>query len=154
MCKPLKWMIFAPESYSVSTIHQKVFNKSVFKIFYINKHLSKNTSQMDYMNNFGAEFNFISKNQSFNNTIKLHSAKTDEKFKDNYYYGLAGNYNTRSFRSGWDVDIVGENYLPELGINPRLENYNALTGATFKQGYVHIYPRLQYLFLVKNRIAG
>lgn len=138
------------ENYTVSAIHQKVFKSSVFKIFYINKHLLNHSAQEDYMNNIGAEFNFISKHQNFNNTIKLHRTKTEEKLKDNHYYGLAGNYNTRSFRSGWDIDIVSKNYVPELGINPRLENYNADTGVTFNLGYVHIYPRIQYLFFSKK----
>lgn len=138
------------ENYTVSAIHQKVFKKSLFKIFYINKHVLNNAEQKDYMNNIGAEFNFISKNQNFNNTFKFHSLKTEEKLKNNHYYGFNGNYNTRSFRSGWDVDVVGENYTPELGINPRLENYNAITGETFNLGFVHIYPKLQYLFFNKN----
>lgn len=138
------------ENYTVSAIHQKIFKKSLFKIFYINKHVLSNTVQKDYMNNIGTELNFISKSQNFNNTFKFHSTKTEEKLKSNHYYGIAGNYNTRRLRIGWDIDVVGKNYTPELGINPRLENYNAITEETFKLGFIHIYPKMNYLFFNKN----
>ncbi|MCW5518112.1 carbohydrate binding family 9 domain-containing protein [Muriicola sp. Z0-33] len=137
------------ENYTVSALHQKVFKKSVLKIFYINKHLLNNV-QKQYMNNFGTEFNFISKSQNFNNTIKFHSVKTEEKLSENHYYGFSGNYNTRSFRSGWNVEVVGKNYVPELGINPRIENYNVITGETFKLGYTHIHSKLQHLLFSKT----
>lgn len=134
------------ENYSIAAIHQKVFERSIFKAFFINKHQLNDSIQKDYMNNFGAEFNFISKNQKFNNSFRLHSSNTEEKLNNNFYYGTGGNYNSRRFSSTWDVNIVGENYITDLGINPRLENYNAETGETSRAGFININQKLSYRF--------
>ena len=47
--------------------------------------------------------------------------------------------------------MVGENYITELGINPRLENYNAETEETVRLGYTLINPWLRYLTFVEDK---
>jgi hypothetical protein len=66
------------------------------------------------------------------------------------YYGFEANYNTRKFSGRLDFNKVGENYLNELGINPRLIKYNAETEETFRSGFININPQIGYVFFNKN----
>ena len=93
---------------------------------------------------------YLSKNGKWNNTVRFHTATTDENLGDNHFYGFSGNYQGRNLRSGWTLDFVGENYITELGFNPRLENYNAETEETVRRAYTRINPWMVYRFNPKS----
>ncbi len=134
------------QNYSVAAVHQQVFNRSVIKGIFINRQTGAEVREGKFARNGGLEFAYISSNGKFNNTVRFHTSETPENFSDNHFYGLSGNYNGRSLRSGWTLDFVGENYITELGFNPRLENYNAETEETIRKAYTRINPWSVYRF--------
>ncbi|WP_268125118.1 DUF5916 domain-containing protein [Roseivirga pacifica] len=133
-------------NYAVVAAHQKVFERSVIKVIGMNRSASAD----DYARNGGIEFNYVAPSGKWNNTVRLHAAETDEQLNDNLYYGFDGQYISRKFRSGWTVDVVGENYITEIGFNPRLYHYDAVTEETERQGYTRINPWMLYRFIPEN----
>lgn len=138
------------QNYSVAAVHQQVLDRSVVKAIFINRQAGDEVESGSYARNGGVEMAYISKNGKINNTIRFHTATTDEQLSDNQYYSFSGNYNGRSLRAGWSLDMVGENYITELGFNPRLENYNAETEETIRQAYTRVNQWVVYRFYPKN----
>ncbi len=134
------------QNYSVVAVHQQVFDRSVIKGIVMNRQANETVDEGQFARNGGLEFAYISKNGKLNNTVRFHTATTDENLGDNHFYGFSGNYNGRSLRSGWTLDVVGENYITELGFNPRIENYNAETEETVRKAYTRINPWTVYRF--------
>jgi len=134
------------QNYSVAAVHQQVLDRSVIKGIFINRQTGADVSESKFSRNGGLEFAYISSNGKVNNTVRFHTSQTPENYSDNHFYGLSGNYNGRSLRSGWTVDVVGENYITELGFNPRLENYNAETEETVRKAYTRLNPWTVYRF--------
>lgn len=137
---------FAAQNYSVAAFQQKVLQRSAIKALFINRQATSATSEMEYSRNAGLEFSYISESGKLNNTFMYHTSLTPENLEDTHFYGFTGNYLTKRFRTGWLLNVVGKNYITELGVNPRLENYNALTEETIRLGYTLFNPWVRYLF--------
>lgn len=134
------------QNYSVAAVHHQVLDRSVIKGIFINRQTGADVDEEKYSRNGGLEFAYLSSNGKFNNTVRFHTSETPENLADNNYYGFSGNYNGRSLRSGWTLDVVGENYITDLGFNPRLENYNAETEETARRAFVRANPWMVYRF--------
>ena len=141
---------FAAQNYSVAAFQQKVLKRSVVKGMFINRLATSNTEELEYSRNAGLEFSYISESGRLNNTFMYHTSLTPENYDDTYFYGFEGNYTSKRFRTGWTLNVVGENYITELGVNPRLENYNAETEETIRVGYTLINPWVRYLTFVEG----
>ncbi|MEM9341270.1 MAG: hypothetical protein AAGA66_21245, partial [Bacteroidota bacterium] len=137
------------QNYSVVAIHQQVLDRSVIKGIVMNRQTNGDPTN-SFARNGGLEFAYLSKNGKINNTVRYHTSRSFERLSDNNYYGLSGNYNGRSLRAGWRLDAVGENYVTELGINPRLENYNAETEEDVRIAYTRLNPWVLYRFYPKE----
>lgn len=140
----------ASQNYSVAAIHQQVLDRSIIKAIFINREASGNLKEGQFARNGGLEFAYLSNNGKFGNTFRYHTAITPEGFDQNHYYGFNGNYNGRSLRAGWTFDVVGQNYITELGFNPRINNFNAETGETIRKGYTRINPWVNYRMFPKG----
>ncbi len=138
------------QNYSVMAVHQQVLDRSVVKGIFINRQTDADVELGKYARNGGLEFTYVSKDGKINNNIRFHEATTDEQLGSSKYYGFGGNYNGRSLRAGWDYDVVGKNYITDLGFNPRLENYNAETEEVVRKGYSRINPWAVYRFYPKG----
>ncbi len=138
------------QNYTVAAVHHQVLQRSVIKGILLNRQTGADVTEGKYSRNGGLEFAYLSPNGKVNNTVRFHGAITDEKLDDNYYYGFDGNYNGRNYRAGWSLDFVGENYITELGFNPRQNNFNAITEEVTRQGYTRINPWSVYRFIPKN----
>ena len=134
---------------TIAAFNYKVLNRSQLKGLFINRQETSNSEINNYTRNFGGEFTYISKNGNFNNNIKFHSSITDENSKGSYY-GIQGNYITRSFGSGWTLDVVDKDYEADLGFTPRIFNYNAETETTIREGYTLVNPWLRYTLYTKD----
>ncbi len=137
------------QNFTVAAFHQQVLDKSVIKALVIDKHQVGN-SDNSFARNYGLEFAYVGKGGKFNNTVRFHSSHTDERLNDNFYYGFSGDYVTPRVRTGWTFDVVGENYITEVGINPRLENFNAETEEVERIGFIKFNPYFRYLFYPEN----
>ncbi len=138
------------QNYTVGALHHQVLKRSVIKGILINRNTGADITEGKYARNGGLEFAYLSPSGKISNTIRLHAATTDQKLNDNYYYGFNGRYNGRSYRAGWTLDVVGQNYITELGFNPRQTNFNALTEEVTRQGYTRINPWSLYRFYPKT----
>ena len=136
----------ASQNYTVGAVHQQVLDRSVIKAIFINREAGEDLEVGQYARNGGLEMAYLSKDGKLNNTVRFHTSQTDEKLGDNHFYGFSGNYNGRSFRSGWTLDFVGKNYITDLGFNPRIENYNAITEETTRGAYTRVNPWMVYRF--------
>ncbi len=144
----------AAQNYAVAAVHYNVLKRSTIKAIFINKQATSTTAiEEEYNRNAGLEFTYISKNGGYNTNVRYHTSIHPEKLAKNNYFGVSGNYNTRSLRIGWDLDFVGENYITAVGVNPRLENYNAETEETERLGYNKFNAWMRYINYVtdKNR---
>lgn len=133
-------------NYTVAAFHQRVLERSVIKALFINRQSGSD----DYGRNGGLEFNYVHPSGQWNNTVRFHTATTDEKLRDNHFYGFSGDYRGRHLRSGWTLDVVGENYITELGFNPRINNFDAITETSIRKGYTRINPWVRYRFIPDN----
>ncbi|WP_420398850.1 DUF5916 domain-containing protein [Flagellimonas sp.] len=141
---------FAAQNYSVGAFQQKVLKRSVIKGIFINRQATSNTQELEYSRNAGLEFSYVSESGKLNTTFLYHTSITPENHKDTHFYGFDGYYSSKRLRTGWTLNVVGDNYITELGINPRLENYNAETEETVRLGYTLINPWLRYLTFVED----
>lgn len=130
-------------NYTVTALHQKVLSRSVIKALFINRQSGSD----DYGRNGGLEFNYVHPSGKWDKTVRFHTASTEEKLKDNHFYGFSGSYRGRHLRSGWTFDVVGENYITELGFNPRINNYDAIAEENIRKGYTRINPWVVYRFI-------
>lgn len=133
-------------NYTVAALHQKVLKRSVLKALFINRQAGSD----DYGRNGGLEFNYVHPSGKWDKTIRFHSATTDENLGKNNYAGISGNYRGRHFRSGWTFDIVGENYITELGFNPRINNYDAILNQNIRKGFTRYNQWMLYRFIPKQ----
>ena len=141
----------AAQNYAVAAFQHKVLKRSIIKGIFINKQATTTTSAAnEYARNAGLEFTYISEKGTFNNNVRFHTSLNPEKFKDNNYFGVSGNYTSKKIRTGWDIDFVGENFITEVGINPRLNNYDAAIGEVVRLGYSKINAWMRYLIFTKN----
>lgn len=137
-------------NYTVAALHKQIFKRSILKGIVLNRQLT-GTDTEDYARNAGLEFQYLHPGGKWNNTFRLHTSVTEEKLNDNHYYGFGGNYQSRSLRVGWNFDVVGENFITELGFNPRINNFDAITQQTTRQSFTRINPWGGYRFTPKNK---
>lgn len=140
----------AGQNYTVSAVHQQVLERSVVKAIFVNRQAIGRVESGKFARNGGLEFAYVAPSGKLNNTVRFHAATNEEDMSDNNYYGFDGNYNGRNLRSGWTLDVVGKNYVTELGFNPRLSNYNADTEETIRKGYTRMNPWMVYRFNPSN----
>lgn len=136
-------------NYTVAAVHKKILKRSILKAIVLNRQVTGNETA-DYARNAGLEFQYLHPGGKWNNTFRFHGSTTEEKLNKNFFYGFGGNYQSRHLRMGWTLDVVGENFITELGFNPRINNFNALTEQTLRQGYTRINPWVMYRFIPKN----
>ncbi|WP_350284391.1 DUF5916 domain-containing protein [uncultured Croceitalea sp.] len=148
---------FFAQNYAVAAFQQRVFKRSALKALFINRQATSGTlTDSDYSRNAGIEFDYITPNGDFNNTFRFHTALTSEGLNQNHYYGVKGNYSSKYLRAGWLLENVGKNFITEVGINPRLENFNAETEETIRVGFTKLNPWIRYWFInddQKKKIA-
>lgn len=137
---------FAAQNYGMVAFQQKVLKRSIIKGMFINRQATSTTTEMEYSKNLGLEFSYVSESGALNTTFMYHNSITPENLGETHFYGFEGSFNSRRFKSGWTYNVVGDNYITELGVNPRLENYNAETEETIRVGYTLVNPWVRYLF--------
>ena len=137
-------------NFTVAAAHQRVFKRHILKGIVLNRQATGEGAGTDFARNAGLEFQYIHPGGKWNNTFRFHGSDTEEGLNKNFYYGFGGDYRGRHLRMGWNFDVVGENFITELGFNPRINNFNAITEETTRQGFTRINPWVVYRFIPKN----
>lgn len=137
------------QNYTVAAFNYNVFGRSQIKGLFINRQETGNKEINDFNRNYGAEFSYVSKSGNFNGTAMFHST-VDENGLSGNYLGTNGSYIDRNFGVGWGIDKVDKSYQSDLGISPRVFNYNADTEETIRLGYTSMTPWWRYRIFPKN----
>lgn len=135
----------APQNNTVAAVNYKVFDRSQVKALFINRQ----GKDGDYGRNLGLEYTFLSKKGNLNTTARFHKSYSDGE-ESGHYYAINGNYYTRTFGSGWNIDVVNKDFSADLGFTPRLFNYDAENQVSVKKTYASLNPWLRYRFYTKK----
>jgi len=126
---------------TVFTLRNKVFARSNYSFFFINR---ENTKTYDFVDNqntynrvFGLEYNLASKNGEWRGRTFFHKSFTPEKNDKNASFGLKLSKNTRKHYVSMGGSYVGDDFRSDLGYYRRY-------------GYVKFTPFYQYRIYPKN----
>lgn len=139
------------ENFAVGAFQQRLFKRSTIKGIFINRQATGKESTSEYSRNAGVEFDYINPSGRFNNSLLFHASFTSEKLSKNYYYGFNGGFTNKNIRANWLFESVGENFITDVGINPRLENFNSATEASIRVGFKKIDTSFEYIFVNDNQ---
>lgn len=138
------------QNYTVAAFQRRVLKRSSFRGFITNQQQTSSGDQGDIGFNrvAGAEFNYRSESGNLSSTAAYHRAFLDDpnikEDRDHWEYTL--NYSSKSLRFYTTVFSLGENYLPAMGFNPRLFNYDPLQDSTYHIGYIQNFNWLAWDF--------
>ncbi|MEO9965249.1 MAG: DUF5916 domain-containing protein [Reichenbachiella sp.] len=138
----------SPTNYFVSSVQHRVFKRSSVKALFTNKedYPEEESTEKTYNRTGGAEFNYTSATGAVNGSIRAHMSTTEEGLGDNQFVSLNGNYRGTNIRAGFNYNMVGENYIAEMGFTPRLHHYDAELDTTIRIGYHSINPWIGYVW--------
>ncbi len=138
-----------PENNTVAAIQQNFLKRSSFKVLAMNKQTNKPEDGEEYNKLIGGELQLTTTDSKLSGKLIGHVTSNQEKLDNNAF--LAGNisFNTRNIAGAFNYDYVQENYISELGIAPRLYNYDVEKDTTVRRGYYKLNPWMRVNFYAK-----
>ena len=104
---------------SIITLQQKVFDRSNFNIFFINREA---TGENEYIEEndkfnrvFGFDYNLRSKDSKWDGKYYFHRSYSPEENENSNSYGLSTSYESRNFGFRVAGLYIGEDYRSDLG---------------------------------------
>ncbi len=123
------------------TIRNKVFARSNYAFFFINRENTKNydfvENQKKYNRVFGFEYNLASENGEWSGRTFIHKSITPEKNDKNASFGMRLSKNTRKHYISMGGSYVGDDFRSDLGYYRRY-------------GFIKLTPFYQYRIYPKN----
>lgn len=115
-------------NYSMVAVQQKLFARSNFGGFLINKEtnihdLINSTGFTAFNRNLGLEYNLASSNNFWSGKLFYYQSFTPAKLSQNFAQGTSLSFRTNRWDLNWNHQIVGKNYLPEVGYSPRSDYF-------------------------------
>lgn len=104
-------------NYTVAAFQQKVFNRSNFSLFGINKQAVGESDRFNRV--FGAEYRLLSADNKWNGKAFLHKSFSPNNKDHSYSQGGSIEYLTRKFRAEWAHVLIGNGFDAEVGFVPR-----------------------------------
>ncbi|MEO9805523.1 MAG: DUF5916 domain-containing protein [Reichenbachiella sp.] len=137
-----------PTNFFVGSVQHRIFKRSSVKALFTNKedYPEENSNTKSFNRTGGAEFNYTSATGKLNGSLRTHWATTEEGLGDNQFLSLNGNYRGPNVRAGFNYNMLGENYIAEMGFTPRLHHYDAELDTTIRIGYHSINPWIGYVW--------
>lgn len=138
----------SPTNFFVGSVQHRVFKRSSVKALFTNKedYPEENETVKSYNRTGGAEFNYTSNTGKLNGSVRAHWSTTEEGLNDNQFFSVNGNYRGANVRAGFNYNMLGENYIAEMGFTPRLHHYDAELDTTIRIGYHSINPWIGYVW--------
>ena len=145
-----------PQNFTVAAIQRQVNTKSSIAGIFVNKQdlIGGTFSNLNYNRIAGIDYNHVSKNNKVQGKTFLHYAFTDQKLNKNYAHAVWIDYNTRHVQANYNHEIVGENYIADVGFVPRLYNYDPVTNTTKRIGFVRYEDYIHFKFYPKSKIIN
>lgn len=136
-------------NYSVLALQRKMFSRSNFSLFSINKQGFGTDSTADFSRNktqqnsvLGAEYVLQSKDSKWDGKVYYHQEFVPNQSSfEHQSYGSDLTYNVKKLKVQWHHEYVGKNFKPEVGFVPR-------------QDFQRIDPALEYYMYRKKGIIN
>ncbi len=134
------------QNYGVMAVQHRILKRSTFGGIFVNR---QNTSSdnPDYNRVAGTQFNFSSENGIVNvNSMYFKSFSDGVSREKNDYIGSSVYINDRLYRLFFQAEHMGDNFLTDVGFNPRLFNYDDARDTTIRLNYqrYNIYGALDF----------
>jgi len=128
------------ENFAVAAVQRQVFQRSNITGFLINKdalNYQGNGDFSKYDRTAGLEYNLASANNFWRGKVAYHQNMNPKVDGGTFMHAASINYDRRNINFGWQHEIVGDNYNPEVGFVPRRD-------------YIRLNPSFGYTFFPKN----
>jgi hypothetical protein len=133
-------------NYSVIAAQQTVAGRSNVKALITNRSGFEDGSfTNDFNRTLGAEFNYISNDNTLRGNLRYHFSQTEEQLSDASFAGATLLYNNGTLYGGLTVDRVGDNFINELGFSQRLHQYDAARDSLVRVGFRYVNPWIGYI---------
>jgi hypothetical protein len=130
--------IDVPEiNYTVAVLQQKIFSRSNLSFIFVNKQDLENTNNPtidQYNRTLGVDYNIASRDNKLTGKVFYHQSFDKENPESAYAIAARLQYSTVPFEIEGAVQLVGENYNPEVGFVRRTD-YSFMTGRFQKNFY-------------------
>jgi hypothetical protein len=141
-----------PNNYSVVALQRQIKVKSNFGFIIVNRHAFNTIKPV--VNNFnrvaGFDYNHVSNNNKLLGKIFYHYAFTPQLKNDAYAHAVWINYNEKNYQVEYNHEVVGSNYIADVGFVPRLYNYDPINKRTVTIGFIRYEDYALYRFFPKN----
>lgn len=147
----------AADNFTAATFNQRLFSRSNVSGYFFNRSASmteeeKRNQPLDqYGRNAGVQAGYSNKEGTINVWSAGHFSWKPDINKNNKYFEFGGGYFGERFTSFIDYNHAGDNYYADMGFVNRIENYNALTDTTIRQGFEFFYNETRYAFNFKEK---
>ncbi|MDX1667000.1 MAG: DUF5916 domain-containing protein, partial [Saprospiraceae bacterium] len=121
-------------NFTVGTFRKQVFGRSSISGIFANKQAfnfeKDEENGFDFGNRnkfnrvYGVQYNLLSANDKWNGDFYLFNSDVPDQNPDHWAHGASLMYNTRRFLAFWTHELVGENFVAEMGFFPRTGYFN------------------------------
>lgn len=146
-----------PQNYTVLALQRQLFTKSNISFIFINRSaiINKNISATDYNRVAGFDYNLVSKDNKIMGKTFFHYSFNDQKLKTkNYSHAVWLMYNSKALVVHYNHELVGDNFITDVGFVPRLYNYDAIRKTQVRIGFWRWEHMANYRFYPKSSIIN
>ena len=139
-------------NYSSFALHQRILKRAVLRGYFHNRvgYTDGSIQEDDFNRIGGLEFNYSSEDSKWRAVTGYGLAFSNENQNENYLFNLFGGYGGRAFNVMVNISGLGDNYINDFSLIPRLKHYDALEDTTYILGFNHWWATMGYKFYPEN----
>lgn len=152
---------YAPENFTALSVDQRIFKRSVIKGYVLNRQSFMTDAEKaqnplnEFGRNAGMEFSYSDLEGKWGAWAMYHHSFKPGITRDNQYYSIGTQYNSRNLGFVLDFSKLGTNYYTDMGFVERIENYDAARDTIVRMGFKHIFSRFNYKIIPqKGAVIG
>lgn len=135
----------AAQNYGALVLEQQVSPNVTTTGFVINRQEMDGLSIVNNYNRVaGTNLNYKSSNNRYTGVANFGASFDNDVSGKNTFYNAGLWYNNRGIAWNAGLRHVGQNYLTDVGFNPRLYNYDAINNIVVREGYTQSTAGLEY----------
>lgn len=145
-----------PQNYAVLALQRQVNVKSNISFIAVNRQaiVKNKISVNDFNRVLGFDYNHVSPNNKLMGKIFYHHAFNPKFSKNAYAHAIWADYNERNFQLQYNHEVVGSDYIADVGFVPRLYNFDPINNRTVTIGFIRMEHFANYKFFPKNSIIN
>lgn len=139
-------------NYSSFALHQRILKRAVLRGYFHNRvgYTDGSIQEDDFNRIGGLEFNYSSEDSKWRAVTGYGLAFSNENQNENHLFNLFGGYGGRAFNVMVNISGLGDNYINDFSLIPRLKHYDALEDTTYILGFNHWWATMGYKFYPEN----